>query len=117
MTAQVTGRMRDRVLLYQDGATGDSADPDNVRMAGTPEPCEIIDLKGGEVIRGRTFEANIAALVTMTLNSRTAKLNARSMLLGRSFPWFNVQLFVNAVGIKKINGIPRLIELDCRRDI
>ena len=107
--------MRDRVSLWIDMATANDPNPNLQQAAGSNEAAEIIDVKGGQVVRGRTIEANINALVTVRASTRTLALTSKDEVRGTSIPYLGVRFKIAAVAVKRSNGRPVWVELDCTR--
>lgn len=103
--------------VWRNTSTKSDPDPSDFTQDDGPlVPAEVVDAKGGEVIRGRTIEAYVQALVTLRYCSTTASLKGKDKLRCTSQPYENVWFNIIAVAVKRVQGRPWLIELDCTRD-
>jgi len=112
-----SARFREPVELWKCTAKKNDPDPtDFARSAGGPLLAEIVDTKGGEVIRGRTIEAYVGALVTLRHSPLTGAIRGKDKLIGAGGPYGGVTFNVIACSIKRKRQMPFFVELDCTRD-
>lgn len=112
-----SARFRERVEVWRNTSTKSDPDPsDFTKDSGPPITAEIVDAKGGEVIRGRTIEAYVQALVTLRYCTATASIRAKDKLICTAAPYKDVTFSILASAVKRVQGRPWLIELDCARD-
>lgn len=107
-------RFRDLVDLYTDTATANDPNPSHT-IAKKNEPCEIVEVRGGERIRGRTIEAHVDAVITMRKHADTEVLTAKDRLVGASPPYDSVVYEIDARILQRVGARNFDLVFDCVR--
>lgn len=102
------GRMRERITIQRRDATVTDGQPVNTYTTAlyTDEPASYEPVSGGETIRGRQVESNIAAIFTIHTPAVTAVSPLDKVILG------SASFFI--VAVMPVDGSPRYTELHCR---
>jgi len=117
MPTSSASQFRERVEIWRNTSTGNDPDPsDFTKDDGPLIAAEIVDVKGGESVRGRTIEASVQALVTIRYCRVAATLRAKDKLICRSEPYQDVTFHIIAISVKRVQGRPWLLEIDCTKD-
>lgn len=112
-----SARFRERVEVWRNTSTKSDPDPSDFTKDDGPNiPAEIIDVKGGETIRGRTIEAYMNALITVRYCSGMNTLKPKDKLIGTAAPYSGVTFNIVGVAVKRQQGRPMLLEFDCTRN-
>jgi hypothetical protein len=110
---RATVSKRDRVTIYADAASGGSSNPNYSQLLAEAIPAEILQVTGGERIRGKQVEANTQFVVSID-NLPDITLNARCKILVTSGVYQNSELYSHRVHFETDRSRPRAIQLHCR---
>lgn len=62
---RATVARRDRVTIYRDAAAGGSSQPSYTQLVAENVPAEVLQVSGGEMVRGRQVEAHTTFVLSL----------------------------------------------------
>lgn len=104
---------RDRITVHRDAKADGATQPAYTDEILTLVPAEILQVSGGEVIRGKTVEA-ITAFVVSLRNIPTIPIGADCQVTVTSGPYKDQVLFVHRVYYENMHGRPVRQQLHCK---
>lgn len=111
-TQRATIAKRDIVTIYADAAPGGAANPQYTQLLGRDIPAEILQVSGGEIVRGKQVEADTGFVVSIdwiegiTINARC------SVLVGSGF-YAGQTLYTQRVHAETARSRPTNLQLHC----
>lgn len=112
-SARATVCRRDIATIYGDAAPPSSGNPDYSTEVAADVLVEILEVSGGESVRGKQIEANVRFVVTMPWISEI-NLYARHKIEVGSGDYEGFELFTERVHRVHDRSRPRMLQLHCR---
>jgi len=118
--AWTSGALNDRIKFQSRSSNANDPDPDYSDVEdATNWPAEIIEVRGGERVRGRVIEGNVDAVIRFPYGVALASLNATLgstwRIVATTPPFLNVVFDVKNTKLRRDNGTPWEFEADCVR--
>jgi hypothetical protein len=110
---RATVSRRDRITIAQDAAPGGSSNPQYTQLLATGVPAEVLQVAGGEYIRGKQVEANTTFVISIG-NLPNILLDARCQITVLSGVYKNMVLYNHRVHFETDRARPRMIQLHCK---
>jgi hypothetical protein len=104
---------RDRITVHRDARAAGSAQPAYTDEILTLVPAEILQVSGGEIIRGKTVEA-ITAFVVSLRNIPSVPIGADCQVTVTSGTYKDHVLWVHRVHYENMHGRPVRQQLHCK---
>ncbi len=104
---------RQRVAIYADAAVEGSSQPDYSDLIAESIPSEVLQVSGGEIVRGKTVE-QITSHVVSFRHIPGLPVNGKCKVTVLSGPYKDQDLFVHRVHIEDMSGRPRRFQLHCK---
>lgn len=104
---------RDRVAIYANAAPAGSTQPAYTTLLESSVPAEVLQVSGGEVIRGKQVEAITTHVVSMRRNP-SITIDAQCRLTVLSGPYAGKQLPIHRVHYENMHGRPMRLQIHCK---
>ena len=106
---------REIVDVYTDAAKGGQSNPVYTDKLAANVHAEIIQVSGGEVVRGRQVEGVVSFVVT-TRYLPTLDINSKTMIHICSGPHKETSVYAHRVFIEAQRGRPRMLQIHCKSE-
>jgi len=113
ITRRATVAKRDRVAIHADAAAGGSSQPAYTNQLAASLPAEVLQVSGGEMVRGRQVEA-ITTFVVSINDLPGVTLSARCRITVLSGAYSGTVLYVHRVHYETDRSRRRAIQLHCK---
>lgn len=113
MVAREPVAYRDRVAIYANAAAAGVSQPAYTLVLESSVPAEVLQVSGGEVIRGKTVESVCTHVVSMRRNPSNA-IDAECRLNILSGPYKDAILYVHRVHFQNMHGRPVRVQIHCK---
>lgn len=104
---------RDRVSIYADAAPEGATQPDYSEELARGLFAEVLQVSGGQVIRGKQVEAVVSHVVAFRYFPNSG-LNAKCMVRVESGIYKGQELFVYRDHYETMHGRPHRVQLHCK---
>jgi hypothetical protein len=104
---------RDLVTVRADAAPGGASQPSYTQVLAENLPAEVLQVSGGEVVRGKQVEAVTAFVVGCRYNPNLT-LTARCQVSILSGVYAGQVVFVHRVHVENLHSRPARIQLHCK---
>ena len=113
-TVRGTVCYRDLVTIRRDISPGGSGQPEYNEIVATNLPCEILQVAGGEVVRGRQVEARTSFVVSCpTIDGLTSLVDARCEIEILTGPYTGQTIYLGRVHHEQARSRPLALQLHC----
>lgn len=104
---------RDRVRIFADAAAGGSSQPSYTEELADSLPAEIVQVSGGEFVRGKQTEAITAFVIGLRFNP-SLMFTAKCQVTILSGVYKDQVVYVHRVLYEDAHGRPSRVQLHCR---
>jgi hypothetical protein len=109
---RATVAKRDIVTIYQDAAPGGASNPEYTQLLGENIPAEVLQVAGGESVRGKQVEAGTSYVVSINWVNGL-NLNAKcSVVVGSGF-YAGQVLYTRRIHVETDRSRPKAFQLHC----
>lgn len=111
-TRRATIAKRDVVTVYQDAAPGGATNPQYTQLLGENIPAEVLQVSGGEAIRGKQVEAGTSYVVSVAW-IHGLRMDARCAVEVGSGIYAGQTLYTRRVMVETDRSRPMALQLHC----
>lgn len=104
---------RDLCTIRRDNSQGGSGQPDYAEIVAENLLCEILQVSGGEVVRGRQVEAKTAFVICCPYIPNLAAINPKCEVELLSGPYAGQKVYVGRVYYENARSRPVATQLHC----
>lgn len=105
--------MRDLVSVFANAAAVGASNPEYTREIAKEIPAEILQVSGGESVRGKSVEA-ITAFVVSIRELPGVQITAECKVDVLSGPYKGQSIFIHRVHFENWHGRPVRVQLHCK---
>jgi hypothetical protein len=113
--SRATIARRERVTIHRDAAAGGASQPSYTQLLGASVPAEILQVAGGEVVRGRQVESHTRYVVSIGYLPGMS-LDARCKIAVLSGVYTGLDIYTHRVHYETSRGRPVAIQLHGKSD-
>ena len=104
---------RDRITIHADAAVGGSSNPIYTSLLATAVPAEVLQVSGGEMIRGKQVEANTQYVISIDYFP-SITVDAECQITVLTGVYTNMVVYVHRVHFETERARPVNLQLHCR---
>jgi len=112
-TRRATIARRDRVTIHVDAASGGSSNPSYTHLLAASVPAEVLQVSGGEQVRGKQVEATTTYVVSIDYLPGIT-LDQRCQITIISGVYNGTVIYTHRVHFETDRSRPKNMQLHCR---
>lgn len=111
-TQRATVSKRDIVTIYQDAAPGGATNPEYSQLLGEDIPAEVLQVAGGEMVRGKQVESGTSFVVSVAWIDGLSLSAKCSVVVGSGF-YAGQTLYTRRIHTETNRSRPAAFQLHC----